>query len=243
MTPRKFNTGYSGNNPGISNMIILSLLAHLFVITFILFAVPSTVRHLTFGPVYTVALVSSSDIVLSNNQQSSLLNEIERSNETASSVIYKRQVAGLTSTPTKTEESTRVNVEKAVSAIQQKQVEKPDPTSSQTNSGSRAAKMTSGEIAVKIADYDSAIWSRIYRNWSVPPELKPKGNVETIIEIKIMRDGSLAYVRFEKRSGNAYFDDSAMKAVKKSAPFPPLPEGYSDNSLERGIRFHPSQLR
>jgi TonB family protein len=243
MTPRKFNAGYNGNNPGISNMIILSLLAHLFVITFILFAVPSTVRHLTFGPVYTVALVSSSDIALSNNQQSSLLNEIERSNEAASSVIYKRQVAGLTSTPTKTEETIKVNVEKAVSAIQQKQAEKPAATNSQTNSGSRQTRMTSGQMAAKINEYANAIESRVHNNWSVPSELKPRNNVETIIEIKIMRDGSLASLGFEKRSGNLYIDDSALKAVKKSAPFPPLPEWYPENNLEIGIIFHSSQVR
>jgi colicin import membrane protein len=243
MTPRKLNPGYSGHIPGISNMILFSLLAHLFVITIVLFAVPSTVRHLTFGPVYTVALVSSSDIALSNSPSSSVLSEIERSNEAASSVIYKRQVTGLTSTPTKTEESIKVNVEKAVSAIQQKQTEKPAPTNSQANAGSRQARMTSGQMAAKINEYANAIESRVHNNWSVQPELKPRTNIETIIEIKIMRDGSLASLGFEKRSGNPYIDDSALKAVKKSAPFPPLPEWYPDNSLEIGIIFHSSQVR
>jgi len=244
MTPRKSNTGYSGKNPGISSTILVSLLVHLFVITFILFAVPSTVRHLTFGPVYSVSLVRSSDVVISNNQGSSLLKEIERSNEAANSIIYKRQAAGLAPTPTKTEESNKVDVDKAVSAIKQKQVETPPPTSSsRANSGNSPARMTSGEIASKTNDYTNVVSSRVHSNWSIPPGLKPRGDILAIIEIKIMRDGSLAYAGFEKRSGNSYYDDSAMKAVKKSAPFPPLPEGFPDNSLEIGIRFHPSQLR
>ena len=103
--------------------------------------------------------------------------------------------------------------------------------------------MTSGETAAKTNDYANVVSSRVHNNWSIPPELKPRGNIETIIEIKIMRDGSLAYAGFEKRSGNSFYDDSAMKAVKKSAPFPPLPGGFSDNIMEIGIRFHPSQLR
>ena len=103
--------------------------------------------------------------------------------------------------------------------------------------------MTSGEATAKTNDYANVVSSRVHNNWSIPPELKPRGNIETIIEIKIMRDGSLAYAGFEKRSGNSFYDESALKAVKKSAPFPPLPGGFPDNIMEIGIRFHPSQLR
>jgi len=38
-------------------------------------------------------------------------------------------------------------------------------------------------------------------------------------------------------------DDSAMKAVQKSIPFPPFPEGMMDNYIEIGIRFPSSDLR
>ena len=41
-------------------------------------------------------------------------------------------------------------------------------------------------------------------------------NLEAVIIVKIMRDGEIRDVWFEKRSGNSYFDDSAHKAVKKS---------------------------
>jgi TonB family protein len=244
MTPRKSNTGYSGKNPGISNMILVSLLVHLFVITFILFAVPSTVQHLTFGPVYSVSLVSSSDIVISNNQGSSLMKEIERSSEAANSIIYKRQGAGLAPTPTKTEESSNLNVEKAVSAIKQKEQNTPDTaTPNKINSAAGTAKKPPGDAGTRTKEYIAIIGSRVKSNWSIPPSLMPKENIETIVEIKIMRDGLLASAGFEKRSGNRYFDDAALKAVRKSAPFPPMPEWYPDNSLEIGIRFHSAELR
>jgi colicin import membrane protein len=244
MTPRMLKSGYSGKESSLHNMIFLSLIIHLIVITVILVSVPTTPRHLTFGPVYSVQLVSLADVSISANSESSLMKEIEKSNEAASSVIYKRQASGLAPTPMKSEEISKVNIEKAVSAIKQKQVETPAPTySSRTISGNRSAKMTSSEIASKISDYDQVISLRVHSKWSMPPELKPRGDIVAIIEIKIMRDGSLAYAGFEKRSGNNYYDDSAMKAVKKSAPFPPLPEWYPDNSIERSIRFHPSQLR
>jgi TonB family protein len=73
--------------------------------------------------------------------------------------------------------------------------------------------------------------------------LAPKENIQAIIAIKILRDGTLDYASFEKHSGNRYFDDAALKAVKKSVPFAPFPEKIRENSIEIGIIFHPSQLR
>ena len=77
----------------------------------------------------------------------------------------------------------------------------------------------------------------------MPQELMPKENIETIINVKILRSGALEYMGFEKRSGNRYFDDSALRAVKKSSPFPPLPSWIMDSSIEIGIRFHSAELR
>ncbi|NVL90332.1 MAG: TonB C-terminal domain-containing protein, partial [Desulfobacterales bacterium] len=47
----------------------------------------------------------------------------------------------------------------------------------------------------------------------------------------------------EKRSGNSYFDDSVFKAVRKSDPLPPLPEGYLGPFYEVGFRFNLSELQ
>ena len=244
MTSPSYNNGYSGKYPSLYNMILLSLIVHFIVITIVLVSIPSSSRHLTFGPVYSVSLVNS-DVVLSGNQKSSLFKEIEKASGEANSVIYKKEISRLAGTPVKKEETNRLNIEKAISAIKQKELAAPDSTSSslRTNSGNRPARTTSGEIAAKTNDYANFVSSKVHNNWSIPPELKPRGKIETMIEIKIMRDGSLAYAGFEKRSGNSFYDESAMKAVKKSAPFPPLPGGFPDNIMEIGIRFHPSQLR
>ena len=85
--------------------------------------------------------------------------------------------------------------------------------------------------------------SRVKGNWILPPSLRPKDNVVTIIEVKILSNGAVERLNFEKRSGNSYVDDSAMKAVQKSIPFPPFPAGMMDNYIEIGIRFPSSDLR
>jgi TonB family protein len=48
---------------------------------------------------------------------------------------------------------------------------------------------------------------------------------------------------FEKHSGNRYFDESAMKAIKKASPFPPFPDSIRDNNIDVGIRFHSMEFR
>ena len=77
----------------------------------------------------------------------------------------------------------------------------------------------------------------------MPQSLMPEKDITTIIDVRISRSGALEYVDFEKRSGNRYFDDSALRAVKKSSPFPPLPYWIMDKRIEIGIRFHSAELR
>jgi colicin import membrane protein len=58
-----------------------------------------------------------------------------------------------------------------------------------------------------------------------------------------MPDGEVRDVWFEKKSGNAYFDDSAFKAVKKANPLPQLPKGYLRPFYNLGLIFTPSGLK
>jgi TonB family protein len=67
--------------------------------------------------------------------------------------------------------------------------------------------------------------------------------LETVIDVTILRNGAVTEVNFEKRSGNRFFDESALKAIRKASPFPPLPAWVGEASLGVGIRFHSSELR
>lgn len=92
--------------------------------------------------------------------------------------------------------------------------------------------------------YNAEIWDRIRKNWAFSAELaEGRDDWEAIIIVKIMRQGEVRDVWFEKRSGNAYYDSTVMAAVKKSDPLPPLPLGYLGPFYEVGFRFNPTQLR
>jgi colicin import membrane protein len=92
--------------------------------------------------------------------------------------------------------------------------------------------------------YNAEIWHRIQKNWAFSEEMvQGRTDLEATIIVKIMRGGEIRDIWFEKRSGNSYFDDSVLKAVKKSDPLPPLPEGYLGPFYDVGFRFNLSELQ
>jgi len=68
---------------------------------------------------------------------------------------------------------------------------------------------------------------------------KGKASLVTTIIIVIERDGKIQKSWFEKKSGNTLYDQSAMRAIKKADPLPPIPKEFSDNTFEFGIHFYP----
>lgn len=239
MTLRMRSNGYRGFNGNFRNMIFLSLIIHLIVISVILMSVSTTTRHLTFGTAYSVQLVGSDAVLPTGN--SSGMKDMLRQNEATSPIIIKSKISSIYSTPVKNQETRKVNIEKAVSAIRKKELTKPKTSASASAAGRPA--ISNAEIEAQTNDYKVTVWFRVKQNYYIPPTLMPEKNITTIIDVKISRSGALEYAGFEKRSGNRYFDDSVLRAVKKSAPFPPLPNWVMENSIEIGIRFNSAELR
>ena len=111
--------------------------------------------------------------------------------------------------------------------------------------GGLAYSSSSGEGAgadARINAYYRELWFRIKEKWVLPRVIIPKGGLESVIVINVLRTGAVTDFRFEKPSGNRYFDESAMKAIQKASPLPPLPGWLTGSSLSLGIRFHSSEL-
>jgi colicin import membrane protein len=81
-------------------------------------------------------------------------------------------------------------------------------------------------------DYYTAITKEIWQQW-VCPDIGKK-DIEAVIAIRILRDGTAIIQRIEKSSGNTLFDRSAMRALAKASPLPPPPD-----EMEIGVRFFP----
>ncbi|HOX14668.1 MAG TPA: TonB family protein [Smithellaceae bacterium] len=246
MTSRMPHQNPFGNTGIPYNMFLASLLLHLIVIAAIIMTVPGASRQLTFGASYSVALVGPE--VLRSSQEASGPKNLLQTSQPARSLILKRKPIDSESAPLiKKDETGKPDIEKAISAIKQKEL-----SSVENNKTSKAPPVSqppgtfansSGENQSRADDYKRFIWSKIKKNWTLPTTLMPKNNVETIIEVRIAQSGALEYIGFEKRSGNSYFDESALRAVKKSIPFPPLTGWVNSRSIEIGIRFHSAELR
>lgn len=99
---------------------------------------------------------------------------------------------------------------------------------------------TSLEMESKLNEYYSLVWAKIKGAWTIPENLlKEMVDLETIIVLIIEPNGKVQKIWFEKKSGNALYDQSAIRAIKKAEPLPPIPKEWSDDTLEIGIRFFP----
>ena len=93
----------------------------------------------------------------------------------------------------------------------------------------------------QIEIFQAEVSVRMKNNWVFSEKLagETKG-LESRLVIKVLPDGAITDVWFEKRSGNEYLDNSAYKTVMKSNPLPPLPAGFPYYHLVLG--FTPSGL-
>ncbi|OGR82426.1 MAG: hypothetical protein A3J74_07985 [Elusimicrobia bacterium RIFCSPHIGHO2_02_FULL_57_9] len=77
--------------------------------------------------------------------------------------------------------------------------------------------------------YISQVRSSLWNQWSAR---MPKEQGECAVVFTIMPDGRLVDLRTESSSGDSAFDLAALGAVQDSAPFPPLPRGFSEPFLK-----------
>ncbi|MDX1763578.1 MAG: energy transducer TonB, partial [bacterium] len=98
-------------------------------------------------------------------------------------------------------------------------------------------RVTSRLMEIKYKVYYNTIWGIIRDAWAVPEGLKVRADLETIIGIRIAKDGRIITIEVEKSSGNSAYDDSTIRAIEKSSPLPPFPG--DEPELEVGFRFTP----
>jgi colicin import membrane protein len=84
----------------------------------------------------------------------------------------------------------------------------------------------------------------INKNWAFSEQLAGMlKDLETIVVIRILANGEIDDVWFEKKSGNQHLDESAYKAVLKSNPLPAIPPGMNAKDYTIGFVFTPAGLQ
>jgi len=228
-----------GDTLSLDNMVVLSFLLHALILSIIFFSPSLPSPRWTFGPSYTVDLVSSPLSSVEVRSSEAISREAVSMNHRNQSMVMKKEVErGLSAPVRKTEilrKSPTGNVDTAIEGIK-KRVE------SATNDSRPSTARGNSEINLKMRVYYSVVWSMIKEQWALPKSILPDDNLEAIVETNILRNGTVSNLTFEKRFGNRYFDESVIKAIKKADPFPPLPEWLDKRYITLGVRFHSSEL-
>jgi len=106
---------------------------------------------------------------------------------------------------------------------------------------------TFGPISLDASDFPFTYYlrqlqSKISQSWA-PPRAATAGGERAIVVFEIGRDGLIKEPALEKSSGNAIYDQSAIRAVMEASPFPPLPPEFRRPSLRIrfGFEFRPEQ--
>lgn len=90
--------------------------------------------------------------------------------------------------------------------------------------------------------YKMVLQSAIQQNWVFNEMLAGLDqNLEVRILIKILKNGEIRDISYETRSGNAYLDQSAKRAIQRANPLPALPKGMA--SYDVVVIFTPEGLR
>jgi len=86
--------------------------------------------------------------------------------------------------------------------------------------------------------YLSIIQGKVSSHWRQPSSrLITQDQLSTQVSFRIRRDGSAELVTVRRSSGLPNVDQSAVKAVRDSTPFPPLPDDYMEDHLDVTIDF------
>jgi protein TonB len=84
------------------------------------------------------------------------------------------------------------------------------------------------------AAYQKEAAAKVLKAWKSPPGA-PAGK-KTVLIAQIAKDGSLAGLKDNLLTGFKPWDDAAIAAVKKAAPFAPLPQSWGFPTME--VHFH-----
>ncbi len=143
----------------------------------------------------------------------------------------------------KVDESRPDQIKQAIARLQ-KQVEKTGPIDLKNQQNIRGAGIPGGtganskKVLELIHIYQIEIAYRIQKNWAFSDQLAGgRTDLDAWVAIRVMQNGEIKDVWFDKRSGNSYFDEAAKNAITKSNPLPPIPKAYVRPYIEAGFHF------
>ncbi len=103
-----------------------------------------------------------------------------------------------------------------------------------------ASTQGSGPVTVQASDfpfawYLHAVQRKITEKWAPPT----RGDGRALVVFEISRNGEVKRTALEGSSGDAVYDQAALRAIADATPFPPLPDQYKSSILKIHLGFSP----
>jgi len=148
----------------------------------------------------------------------------------------------------KNEEIAKNNAQLAQEALERerKLIKKTVPGTSAARSasgkGSAGRKSVGGSSSLIESRYQAAIYGRLQQFWSLPEYMQKNSDLVAVVVITINKNGNIADMFFENKSGERIFDQFVSKTIEAANPLPPIPPAMKKQRYEIGLIFKPGGI-
>jgi outer membrane biosynthesis protein TonB len=210
---------------------IISLTFHFMIITGLFLLAPASDKIEGYPMVYRVGLVSlpSGGRISVGPSGGGGEKSVKASSEKG--VAIKELGKGATkSKKKKKEEEAKASLQK-----DQTKITKKDQEAAEYGLGDGISSAQLDAYNFGSPYYLSIVFGKIRDEWDNP--VQSSSNLMATIYFRILRDGNIVETKVEKTSGLDLFDQSAVRAIMGSAPFPRLPNEFSGEYLGIHLEF------
>jgi colicin import membrane protein len=121
-----------------------------------------------------------------------------------------------------------------------------EPLSAGSGEGLGAQSLGKGGVggegvlkSIEYIRYFNNMQATLKSNWAWAG---PKRNLKALVRFGVKQNGEIVGVKIAQTSGDALYDESVIRAVKKSSPLPAPPENYRKEFSDVEFSFEPDQV-
>jgi colicin import membrane protein len=124
-------------------------------------------------------------------------------------------------------------------------VQTPKGIQGATGAGIQGTGGSGGRRALEIADlYKVEVAFQVERRWAFSQQVAGDDrDLQVSLVFRVLPSGEITDIKFTQKSGNAYLDESAYRAIVKANPVSPHPVAIRAPYVTVGVRFTPEGMR
>lgn len=114
---------------------------------------------------------------------------------------------------------------------------RPDST------GSNSSTVSSSSSSQIERMYYAAITNRLLQFWALPESMQKQSSLMSTAVITISKNGQIANILMENRSGDRVFDQFVTRTIEAANPMPAIPAAMRKQRVEIGLNFKPGGIQ